>query len=739
MFRQNFLLKAIKTGVILILFTPLILGPFGLSLSNYPKTVFFRTLVEIIFIFYLLLILFVPRYLPGISVSLVVVSIYIGILLLTGITGFNFGRSFFGDLHRVEGIILHIHLLVFFLVLLSVFRQKEDWILFFKLSVIVSAFSSFAGVLQKLQLAKFYGVSLPERISGTWANPDFFASYILLVIFLGIFLLLIEKDKNWKILLISILALNCLTLILSGTRAAWIGLAFGVSFLFFVWFFSALTIELKIRKLIIFGVFFFCAFLFLFVLFQDALSLDKNLFFQRALSVFNVDTLFHSARFPIWQIAVDGWKEKPIFGWGPESFTYVFDKYFKTEHLEFIGENFHYDKPHNKILEITAASGIIGLLSYLAIFFVIFYMLWKSRKTKPIIALVFSAFFISYFIANLFSFDTLGTYLIFFLALGFLENSVFKHIGNSVSKKETEFPVNKNKKFLKLILISPFILLSLITFFQLNFKPTSASLAFVRAVNETDFRKNLLGYQEGISKNTFYDNDFEREAARQLIFVLENHQPPREIEKKIVETLVGLQSSLEKKLEAPERHFLETYELLARINERIYLLEQDQEALEKMEEIINYALAFNEHKPELYRLLGKKEIFQGNFSRGEEYFQKSLEKTGQSFGDRVYFHKSLGAAYLRAGVKEPAAENLKKALDIDLTLKKFREAPSTKAHAETQKKGIQQTIVFAQNLAWLYYQELNDLETGREVYEKTIEIFPEYERQLRFNWEMMIE
>ena len=51
------LLKWIKWGVILTIFMPLVLGPFGITLSNWPKAVFFRILVEIIFILYWLLVI----------------------------------------------------------------------------------------------------------------------------------------------------------------------------------------------------------------------------------------------------------------------------------------------------------------------------------------------------------------------------------------------------------------------------------------------------------------------------------------------------------------------------------------------------------------------------------------------------------------------------------------------------------------------------------------------------------
>ena len=107
---ENLFLKTVEIGVVLALFTPLILGPFGLSFSAYPKAVFFRTIVEITFIFYLLLIFLNPRYLPRISLLVLVVSAFVGILILSSLLGLNSHRSFFGDPERAEGVILHLHL-----------------------------------------------------------------------------------------------------------------------------------------------------------------------------------------------------------------------------------------------------------------------------------------------------------------------------------------------------------------------------------------------------------------------------------------------------------------------------------------------------------------------------------------------------------------------------------------------------------------------------------------------------
>lgn len=723
---KSIFLRGIKIGVFLILLTPLVLGPFGISLSNYPKTVFFRSLVEIIFILYLFLIFFNSKYLPKLSILLSSVSVYIGILLLAALTGINFRLSFFGDLHRVEGVILHLHLLILFLILISVFQKEKDWLLFFKTTVIVSAFSSLAGLLQKLGIYSFYALS-SNRISGTWTNPDFFAPYVVLAIFLGIFLLLVEKEKNWKIIWLSILILNCFTLIFSGTRAAWIGFGVGLFSLFLFWFFSSLGQNQRKRKLVLFVTLFFSLFLLFIFLNQDRLSLADHYVFQRAVSVFNLNSFFSSSRLPVWQIAVESWKEKPVLGWGPESFSYLFDRHFKASYLQYIPEKIHFDRPHNKILEVMTGAGILGLLSYLCLFIAAFYLLFKRQKKEPIVRFILAAFFICYFVQNLFCFDTIGTYLLFFLVLGFINPRAEQGENCALRIKLPD----ALKKILKIALICPLIFLVLIAFYQLNLKPTIACRAFVRGVGaEKDVGRALSEYKKGVSQKTIYDGELRKELVARLILILDNFRLASEARLEIIKQLKELRPFLEKQFGKPNKRYLDPYRLVALIAERIYLFEGDSEALLEMEEASRKALDFNSQYPEFYRIIGRARILQGEYSEGEALIRKSRALSSGGVQDKIAFYKNLGLAYLRAGDKPKAAENYKKALDQSFDLAKT---------TILSQESVQGILIFAESLARVYCQELNDLETCREIYQDAMEIFPVYQRQLQFNLELLME
>jgi len=737
---KDIFLKIIKIGMILILFTPLVLGLFGLTVSSYPNAVFFRSLIEIIFIFYVLLVFLDRKYFPKISSLLSAVSLFGGILILTSLTGFNFHRSFWGDLQRVEGVILYLHFLVFLLILVSVFNKKEEWLKIFRITVMVSAICSFAGVLQKLGIFSFYGIGSKIRISGTWTNPDFFAPYIVLTIFIAIFLLVIEKKRNWKIIWGLILALNCFTLILSGTRAAWIGFGAGLIFLFSFWLFGCSNLNHKKREAILLGVLILSILFLGVILNPDRLSLTENLSFQRLMGVFDWNSGSVQSRLKNWEIALDGWKDRPILGWGPESFGFVFDKYFKTDYIESLSETAFYDRPHNKVLGLMATTGILGILSYLSIFFVVFYLLFRSYKKavarsaenfKPILILILISFFIAHFVQNLFCFDTIGNSLLFFLVIGFVnnnflfsENKEFSMVENIPREKKAFF----RKKSFKIILITFFISLSLVTFYQLNFKPTKASRIIVRGAipGKKDFSKTISEYKKAINQNTIFDKDLRRKVTGVLIYVLEKYKIPKNTEREIVGFLSDLKPFLEKDSKEPDIGYLESQELLAMVDERIYLLSKNPEVLEDMEKVIIKTINFNDQRPKFYQLLGKVKIFQDKYSEGEALFQKAYELTPKKFRNEINLYEYLGEAYFRAGNKQKAAENFKKALGRKFCLEKFNPIPS------------QETFVFAQKVAHIYCRDLNELETCRQIYEKAMEIFPAYRKQLQLELETFL-
>jgi len=720
---ERFLLIGIKSGIYVALLTPLVLGPFGINLVEWPKAVFFRTVIEIVFAFYICLLLFNQKYLPKKSFLLSAIFLFYAILFAESIFGINFYRSFFGGMQRGEGLIIHLHLIAFFIIMTGVFSKREEWLNLLKMSVLVSAVSSFAAILQQLKIYSFYNMfDSASRLSGTMSNPDLFACYIVLSIFVAIFLLASEKNKNLKILWLSLIFLNCYTLFFSGTRASWGGLGLGIIFLFI---FNFSYLDYKKRIIALFAILAFCAFMLLVFINPPLVEkLPGGHLIERIVDI-NL-----GGRIEIWTPAVSAIKEKPLFGWGFESFAFISDKYISTDPSagnQYNSRGTYFDRPHNKVLEVLVYSGILGFLAYLLIFAVIFYLIFKyvklwdgynnrpNNRPKSVYGLILASFFIVYFSQNIFAFDNIGTYIFFFLVAGFINNNYSKPI-EITQEKEPSGSSKYNPKFSFKIIFGFFIFLfTLWIVYEVNLKPTVAAMYFPASIKyeETDGQRAFNGYKRGIGMNTFYDSDLILAFTERTLYLLESNMV-KDIEQQAISKLLEIRPVLYKSIENKDEQINHMYSFIARIDEQQYILTKDTGSLARMEEILNEAILFNPTVTDFYKLMGEAKIFQGNYSEGQLYIEKSCVP---GICNKAEMYQRIGIAYLKAEDYKKSLENFQKVLDIDYDSRKQKSESAINFINPGQ---------FTDNVAIMYYSVFNDLQSCKKVYEKGMEVYPEY-------------
>ncbi len=688
---QGILLKLVKAGLFLVLLTPLVMGPWGLTLSAYPKAVFFRSLIEIVFILYLFLLFFDRKYFPRISLLSWLFLLFIASLLITGLAGFNFYRSFFGDLERAEGILLHLHFLAFFLMLSGLFTRKEEWFKLFKVMAGVSGISSFIALLQRLDVWHFYGVSLPGRVSGTLSNPDFFGPYIVLSIFLTLFVFLIEKEKDMKFVWTALIFLHSFTLILSRTRGAWVALALALLFCFFLWFFKYSGSQRKKTAFLVLALSFI-----LLILVVNKDNIENGLL-KRALSVFE---LSFGSRGDVWEISLEAFKENPLLGWGPESFSYVFYKYFKADYFSEIPEGMYFDYAHNKVFNLLVSSGLLGLFSWLALLGGAFYLLFKKVLLEKKLVLILSVFLAAYFFQSLTVFDTISIYLLLFSVLAFI---------NVLAGKA----VAPRKEWVAALGI-PLLVLSLFSLYFVNLKPTLAASAFPSNIEyeQKDPSRAVSEYSRA-SEGNIYKDDLKFITVERGLLLLEKGKR----EEEIVKTIYRAKDSLESLAAEPERRPVDTLEYLARTYQWNYLFFKNKEDLLKMEETAIKGMEFNDERPEFHGLMAELKLIQGREEEAKELFRKRaslfpLEKRN--------YYRDLGAAFVRMGEREKASQYFKKAVE------RIKE-PRTKE------------ISFIESVAVLFCRDLKDLESCKEVYQKLKDLFPERKETLEKHLQFLIE
>jgi len=430
------------------------------------KGFFFRIVIEIGFAAWLLLSLRDVSARPRKSALLWSFVAFLAIIGLADIFGMNPWKSFWSNFERMEGYITLIHLFMYFMVASSVLSTEKMWKWFLECSVLSSfvmtvySFFQLAGVLVINQ----GGV----RVDGRLGNATYLAVFLLFNIFFA-FILMIKDKVLWKRIVLSIITvLNIIVLYHTATRGSILGLIGGVLL-------SALLIALfdrqERRLRIVAG-----SIIGVVVLVVIGFISIKNTSFVTSSPVLSRFTSISwsenktQARGYIWPMAVEGWKEKPILGWGQENFNYIFNE--KYDPRMYAQEQW-FDHTHNIVLDWLVAGGILGLLAYLSLFASTLYIVWKKAVNLTFTEkALWTGLGAGYFFHNLFVFDNIVSYLLFVSVLAYVH-----FVGTRLEKPVGEDAVESDDSDLPMA--GPIILIGLVIavyFFNWRGIQTSTSL-----------------------------------------------------------------------------------------------------------------------------------------------------------------------------------------------------------------------------------------------------------------------
>jgi O-antigen ligase/tetratricopeptide (TPR) repeat protein len=414
-----FLLSVIRYSLMAALFTPLVFHPDFVYMFVVPKTAFFWFFVEIALAAWVLLLFFQPKYRPSRNVLTMSVLAFLGITILSSLFGVNIEQSFWGSFARMTGVISLIHLIGFFVVCSSVFRDKESWSKMFKISFFVGIIVCILYFLQRWGFA--FG-ELETFGGSTAGNSSYLSGYLLFNLYIGIWLFIQGSKFIQKSLIGLGVSLITVTILASGANGAIVSFFGGLFLLIVCWIYFGTS--LRYRKL--FSTVLLIAGIVIGSLGSVAILSGHDIA-QPILTKMNPGTI--SSRLIVWKSSWQGVMERPLLGWGSENFEIVFAKYFNPElRLLKNGRHLWFDKSHNIIFDTLVTVGFLGLISYLLIFFAALKLLWDRVKKADKLdgdqsrnSWIFSAIMmvalVSYFAQNLLFFDTIVTQLMFFLIL----------------------------------------------------------------------------------------------------------------------------------------------------------------------------------------------------------------------------------------------------------------------------------------------------------------------------------
>lgn len=402
------------SGVFFIPIIPLInAGSFYFPFIT-GKAFAFRIIVELIAIAWLVLAVKDPAYRPARSWIMWAFGIFVGVMGLATIFGENPLRSFWSNFERMEGFVTLLHLLALFFVLVSFVRTEKLWRNLFSTSVVVSVCTGFYVLMQMGGLLGAYTPGM--RLSATFGNPSYLAVYLLIHVFITAWLLYQSRQTFMKVLFGCAMALQLFSLYQTATRGSILGVVGG-------FLLTALLIALfgkahpRVRRVSMGIVALIVLTVGILFSVRGTDFVKKSPVLSRFATISVTETTTES-RLILWKdIAWEGFKERPILGWGQDNFIHVFGKYYEPKMYR---QEPWFDRAHNVFLDWLVAGGALGLLSYLALFFVGVFLLWKTKNMNIIEKSLFTGLFAGYFFHNLFVFDNLVSYILFVMLLAFI-------------------------------------------------------------------------------------------------------------------------------------------------------------------------------------------------------------------------------------------------------------------------------------------------------------------------------
>lgn len=182
------------------------------------KNFIFRSLIELALILYATLLYVNKDYFIKNTKIFYSYLLFILALLISNIFGSNPYSSFFSGFERMEGYITHIHLLAYFIMLVGIFKTREEWRRVFGFLFVISIPIMIFGIAQLLGQKSFYNTINTElfnnfvsvmnsmfptgqgnglRIDSTFGNSAYSAIYFLIISLLAS--LYAFRDNNWII------------------------------------------------------------------------------------------------------------------------------------------------------------------------------------------------------------------------------------------------------------------------------------------------------------------------------------------------------------------------------------------------------------------------------------------------------------------------------------------------------------------------------------------------------------
>lgn len=263
-----------------------------------------------------------------------------------------------GSNWRIFGLITQLALLVFMLLAAAAFASGRIQrlttlraITLSALGIAVYAILQYFGWDPLLPVITYHvgeGEWAIVRPPGTIGHADYLGCYLVFALFLGGSLALREAGR-WRVPALLLIPVGSFAILLSGTRSAMLGLAVGAGLL-------AVRYRPSVRRtlaVLLAGLMLLAGFYYS----PSGLKL-------RARARWFREDPAGGARLSLWRDSLGMVVNRPLAGWGPETFSTEFPR-FQSLALARAYPDFYSESPHNILLDELVSKGVAGALPFL--------------------------------------------------------------------------------------------------------------------------------------------------------------------------------------------------------------------------------------------------------------------------------------------------------------------------------------------------------------------------------------
>ena len=555
----------------------------------------------------------------------------------------------------LQDFLLFLSYFAFYFIVISNVGNKK---LFY--SIIHTLFFT-AFIVSFYTVIQYYGLDpfLKEmtQLTSTIGQKNWISNYLSMIFPVAFSYFLLEKIKRNRIFYFFLLSILYMALMICQSRGIWISITLTIMLAIYIIIkFKFYKIFKRNKKWL---VLLLVTFLAITVIYSTDNPLNKSAITvpQRAMSTFDENDPSINTRFLIWNTTFDMIKDKPILGSGIGSFkmNYLFYQ------AEFLKNNSYYLKysgnakeAHNEYLQLLAEVGILGLVSFLIIFYffykkILFILFYENISTQEKSILLGLLLGITVFLIH-----CLFTFPLHVPALGM---TFFGIMGLSVAyigtinikkrdeQKENALNTKKNNVFRnRNILLLSIILLSIIDFCLLNslvFRPYYAELLYFQGLRHTVDQDHDLALMK--FKKAYWFNPYDGKNLHALGGTYLNLKNYKKAEKLLVKA----------------KHYLNDINTFYNLG----LVYSQIDLYKKAEDEFKQAIYLNPKYDKAYYDLGYLYFMQEKFDDTIKQWNKILE-IEPNFPNKHIVLNNLGIVYTKKKMPNKALEYFLEALQL---------------------------------------------------------------------------